>query len=198
MFPGVATECTSLSRRGRGTLNLGAEAQREGIRVKTSSFSRHHVNSLLIHEKASGHYLNSVMANQEAVRDGYHEALMLDTQGYAAEGSTENLFIVRNGVLHTPEAANVLEGITRDTIMALARERGLEVIERRIVRDEIYCAHEAFYTGTAAEITPIRELDGRRLGEGQPGPITRALQADYAAAVHGQNSAHADWLRSVA
>jgi branched-chain amino acid aminotransferase len=177
---------------------LGAEALRDGIRVKTSSFSRHHVNSLMIHAKASGHYLNSVMANQEAVCEGYNEALMLDTQGYAAEGSAENLFVVRNGALFTPDAASILEGITRDTIMTLARDRGLAVVEKRISRDEIYCADEAFFTGTAAEITPLRELDRRCIGGGKPGPVTRALQDDYFAVVHGRSPAYSHWLQKVA
>jgi branched-chain amino acid aminotransferase len=176
---------------------LGTEAQHDGIRVKTSSFSRHHVSSVMIHAKATGHYINSLMANREALGDGYDEALMLDTQGYAAEGSTENLFIVRNGALLTPETANVLEGITRDTIITLARERGLPVTEKRITRDEIYCADEAFFTGTAAEVIPIRELDRRRIGTGQPGSITRALQKDFHAAVRGQNRAHSQWLTPV-
>lgn len=175
----------------------GVEAQQGGIRVKTSSFSRHHVNSVMIHAKASGHYINSVMAQQEALREGYDEALMLDTQGYAAEGSTENLFVVRNGALLTPEAANALEGITRDTIMALARDRGLPVTEKRITRDEIYCADEAFFTGTAAEVIPIRELDHRRIGTGQPGSITRLLQEDYLATVRGRTRARAAWLTPV-
>lgn len=176
---------------------LGTQAQQEGIRVKTSSFSRHHVNSVMIHAKASGHYINSVMAHQEALREGHDEALMLDIQGYAAEGSTENLFVVRNGALFTPEATNVLEGITRDTIIALARARGLSVTEKRITRDEIYCADEAFFTGTAAEVIPIRELDRRRIGTGQPGTITRTLQEDYLAAVRGRDRAHAAWLTPV-
>jgi branched-chain amino acid aminotransferase len=151
----------------------------------------------MVHAKASGHYLNSVMANHEALREGYDEALMLDTQGYAAEGATENLFVVRNGALLTPEAANVLEGITRDTIIALARERGLSVTEKRITRDEIYCADEAFFTGTAAEVIPIRELDRRRIGTGQPGAITRTLQEDFLATVRGRNRAHSAWLTPV-
>lgn len=175
----------------------GTEAQRDGIRVKTSSFSRHHINAVMIHAKASGHYLNSMIAHHEALREGYDEALMLDTQGYAAEGSTENLFIFRNGALLTPEAANVLEGITRDTIIALARERGLSVTEKRITRDEVYCADEAFFTGTAAEVIPIRELDGRRIGIGRPGPITRALQEDYLATVRGRSPAHLQWLTPI-
>jgi branched-chain amino acid aminotransferase len=176
---------------------LGADARRDGIRVKTSSFSRHHVNSLMIHAKATGHYINSVLAKHEALQQGFQEALMLDTQGYAAEGSTENLFVVREGVLHTPEAANVLEGITRDSIMTLARDRGLTVVERRISRDEVYCADEAFFTGTAAEIAPIRELDGRQIGQDAPGPITKLLQEDYFASVRGQSPHHREWLHFV-
>jgi branched-chain amino acid aminotransferase len=176
---------------------LGTGAQHDGIRVKTSSFCRHHVNSVMVHAKASGHYLNSVMANHEALREGYDEALMLDTQGYAAEGATENLFVVRNGALLTPEAANVLEGVTRDTIIVLARERGLSVTEKRITRDEIYCADEAFFTGTAAEVIPIRELDRRRIGTGQPGAITRTLREDFLATVRGRNRAHSAWLTPV-
>jgi branched-chain amino acid aminotransferase len=177
---------------------LGADAKSDGIRVKTSSYSRHHVNSTMIHAKASGHYVNSVLANNEAVQQGYSEALMLDTQGHAAEGSTENLFIVKRGALHTPEAAVVLEGITRDSVMELARDRGITVVERRISRDEIYCADEAFFTGTAAEITPIRELDNRSIGLGKPGPITKALQDDYFATVRGQNAVRRHWLHEVA
>ncbi len=177
---------------------LGAQAHDKGIRVKTSSYSRHHANSLMIHAKASGHYLNSVMANHEAVQDGYDEALMLDTQGYASEGSTENLFVVRAGALSTPEVSGVLEGITRDTVMTLARDRGITVVERRISRDEIYCADEAFFTGTAAEITPIRELDRRTIGSGEPGPITRLLQKDYLSVVRGENGARLGWLDRLA
>jgi branched-chain amino acid aminotransferase len=177
---------------------LGADAKNIGIRVKTSSYSRHHINSTMIHAKASGHYVNSVLANQEAVQQGYDEALMLDTQGYAAEGSTENLFIVRRGVLYTPEAAMVLEGITRDTVMTLAQDRGIEVFEKRLARDEIYCADEAFLTGTAAEITPIRELDNRPIGTGEPGVLTKTLQNDYFATVRGQNAARMQWLRVMA
>ena len=174
---------------------LGGDAKSAGIRVKTSSYSRHHINSTMIHAKASGNYVNSVLANQEALQQGYQEALMLDTQGYAAEGSTENLFIVRRGMLYTPEAAMVLEGITRDTIMALARDRGIEVVEKRLARDEIYCADEAFFTGTAAEVTPIRELDNRPIGSGNPGILTTTLQEDYFATVRGQNPTRRNWLR---
>jgi branched-chain amino acid aminotransferase len=173
---------------------LGADAQRDGIRVKTSSFSRHHINSLMVHAKACGHYINSMLANREAVSQGYDETLMLDVQGYAAEGSTENLFIVRKGILHTPEPSTVLEGVTRDSIIVLARDLNIEVIERKITRDEIYCADEAFFTGTAAEITPIRELDGRKIGAARVGPMTRALQEAYFATVRGCNPARAHWL----
>jgi branched-chain amino acid aminotransferase len=176
---------------------LGADAKSEGIRVKTSSFSRHHISSVMVHAKACGHYINSMLANHEAVSQGYGECLMLDVHGYAAEGATENLFVVRDGALHTPEPAGVLEGITRDSIMALARDMGMQVVERKITRDEIYCADEAFFTGTAAEITPIRELDDRRIGGGAPGPVTCSLQEAYAATVTGRNPMHAAWLSPV-
>jgi branched-chain amino acid aminotransferase len=176
---------------------LGSEAKSEGIRVKTSSFSRHHVNSVMVHAKACGHYINSMLANHEAVSQGYGECLMLDVHGYAAEGSTENLFMVRGGVLHTPEPSVVLEGITRDSVMALARDMGMQVVERKITRDEIFCADEAFFTGTAAEITPIRELDDRRISTGVPGPVTRSIQESYLATVRGRNPKRADWLSLV-
>jgi branched-chain amino acid aminotransferase len=176
---------------------LGADAQRDGIRVKTSSFSRHHINSLMVHAKACGHYINSMLANREAVSQGYDESLMLDVQGYAAEGSTENLFIARNGILHTPESSTVLEGITRDSIMALARDLGIQVVERKITRDEIYCADEAFFTGTAAEVTPIRELDGRKIGAGIVGSTTRLLQDAYFSTVRGGNPTRAHWLSPI-
>jgi branched-chain amino acid aminotransferase len=176
---------------------LGSEAKSAGIRVKTSSFSRHHISSVMVHAKACGHYINSMLANHEAVSQGYGECLMLDVHGYAAEGSTENLFIVRNGVLHTPEPSAVLEGITRDSIMILAEDLGMHVVERKITRDEIYCAAEAFFTGTAAEITPIRELDDRKIGTGVPGPVTRSLQNAYLASVRGLNAKRASWLSPV-
>jgi branched-chain amino acid aminotransferase len=176
---------------------LGADAKSQGIRVKTSSFSRHHISSVMVHAKACGHYINSMLANHEAVSQGYGECLMLDVHGYAAEGATENLFVVRDGSLHTPEPGGVLEGITRDSIMALARDMGMQVVERKITRDEIYCADEAFFTGTAAEITPIRELDDRRIGGGAPGPVTRSLQEAYAATVTGRNPKRAAWLSPV-
>lgn len=145
---------------------MGEEAITKGIRVKTSSFARHHVNITMCKAKANGNYMNSILAHQEAAQDGYQEALLLDVDGFVAEGSGENIFIIRNGKLLTPDLTSALEGITRDTIITLAKEMGLEIIEKRITRDEVYSADEAFFTGTAAEVTPIRELDNRAIGEG--------------------------------
>ena len=156
---------------------LGEENMTNGIRIKTSSFSRHHVNVTMCKAKANGNYMNSIMALQEAVTDGYDEALLLDLEGYVAEGSGENFFMVRDGVLYTPELTSALEGITRATVMTLALDIGLKVVEKRITRDEVYVADEAFFTGTAAEVTPIRELDNREIGNGGRGPITEQLQA---------------------
>ena len=173
---------------------LGADALEKGIRIKTSSYTRHLVNSVMCKAKACGNYVNSILALQEAARDGYDEALLLDTDGMVAEGSGENIFIVRNGVIATPELTSMLEGITRDTVIALASEAGYEVVEKRVTRDEIYIADEAFFTGTAAEITPIRELDNRRIGEGQRGPVTARLQADYLDVVNGRRSGRDEWL----
>jgi branched-chain amino acid aminotransferase len=144
--------------------------------------------------KANGNYMNSMLALQEALRDGYDEALLLDAEGYVMEGSGENVFIVRDGVLYTPDLTSALDGITRRTVIALAEEIGLEVVEKRITRDEVYIADEAFFTGTAAEVTPIREVDGRAIGPGTRGPITERLQALYFDSVHGRNAAHRDWL----
>ena len=176
---------------------LGAEALEKGIRIKTSSFTRHHVNITMCKAKANGNYMNSTQALQEALRDGYDEALLLDVDGYVAEGSGENIFIVRNGVIYTPETTSALEGITRETIMTLANDIGLEVISKRITRDEVYIADEAFFTGTAAEVTPIRELDGRSIGCGSRGPITEKLQTMYFDLVHGRIEKHNDWLTVV-
>lgn len=173
---------------------LGEEALTKGIRVKTSSFQRHHVNVSLVRAKASAWYVNSILASQEVTADGYDEALLLDTEGYVSEGAGENVFIVKEGKLYTPDLANCLDGITRNTIMTLAHERGIPVIEKRITRDEMYCADEAFFTGTAAEVTPIRELDNRSIGNGQRGPITETLQTAFFNTVHGRNSKYADWL----
>ncbi|MDT8406110.1 MAG: branched-chain amino acid transaminase [Methylococcales bacterium] len=176
---------------------LGAENIERGIRVRTSSYTRHHVNSSMLKAKANGNYLNSILALQEALACGYDEALMLDHQGFAAEGSGENLFIIRNGVLYTPETTSSLEGITRDTLIVLARELGIDVVEKRITRDEIYICDEAFFTGSAAEVTPIRELDGRIIGNGGRGPITEKLQKLYFDCVHGRHPKHKDWLSHV-
>ncbi|MCE9633397.1 MAG: branched-chain amino acid transaminase, partial [Methylophilales bacterium] len=156
---------------------LGKEALENGIRVKTSSFARHHVNITMCKAKANGNYMNSILAHQEAAHDGYDEALLLDVDGFVAEGSGENVFIVRNGKLITPDLTSALEGITRDTIIQLASELNLTIIEKRITRDEVYSADEAFFTGTAAEVTPIRELDNRAIGKGTRGPITEKLQS---------------------
>jgi branched-chain amino acid aminotransferase len=176
---------------------MGEDALKNGIRVKTSSFSRHHVNVTMCKAKANGNYMNSILAHQEAAIDGYDEALLLDVDGFVAEGSGENIFIVRNGKLITPDLTSALEGITRDTIVQLAGEIGLQVVEKRITRDEVYSADEAFFTGTAAEVTPIRELDNRNIGEGKRGPITEQLQTMYFDAVTGKSAKHAHWLSLV-
>lgn len=176
---------------------MGDEALTKGIRVKTSSFSRHHVNITMCKAKANGNYMNSILAHQEAAQDGYDEALLLDVDGFVAEGSGENVFIVRKGKLYTPDLTSALEGITRDTIVQLAKEIGLEVIEKRITRDEVYTADEAFFTGTAAEVTPIRELDNRAIGSSTRGPITEKLQAMYFDIVKGKSAKHANWLTLV-
>jgi len=176
---------------------LGAEAIEKGIRIRTSSYTRHHVNITMCKAKANGNYMNSTMALQEALRDGYDEALLLDVDGFVAEGSGENIFIVRNGVLFTPDLTSALEGITRETIMTIAKEFGYEIREKRITRDEVYVADEAFFTGTAAEVTPIRELDGRKIGSGTRGPITEKLQSTYFDLVHGRVKEHLDWLTPI-
>ena len=176
---------------------MGDEALTRGIRVKTSSFSRHHVNITMCKAKANGNYMNSILAHQEAAQDGYDEALLLDVDGFVAEGSGENVFIIRKGKLYTPDLTSALEGITRDTIVQLAKELGYEVIEKRITRDEVYTADEAFFTGTAAEVTPIRELDNRNIGTGTRGPITEKLQALYFDVVKGKSAKHAHWLTLV-
>ena len=176
---------------------LGQEALEHGIRVKTSSFSRHHSNVTMCKAKANGNYMNSILAHKEAEMDGYDEALLLDVDGFVSEGSGENIFIVRDGKLYTPDPSSALVGLTRDTIIQLAEEIGLQVIEKRITRDEVYIADEAFFTGTAAEVTPIRELDNRQIGSGDRGPITARLQAMYFDCVHGRDKRHTDWLTPV-
>jgi branched-chain amino acid aminotransferase len=172
---------------------LGEENMTRGIRIKTSSFTRHHVNITMCKAKANGNYMNSMMALQEAVNCGYDEALLLDAQGFVCEGSGENFFMVRDDVLYTPELTSALEGITRDTVITLARDIGLEVREKRITRDEVYVADEAFFTGTAAEVTPIRELDNRPIGEGSRGPITEKLQSMYFDQVLGRSEMYRNW-----
>ncbi|MBU1285711.1 MAG: branched-chain amino acid transaminase [Gammaproteobacteria bacterium] len=172
---------------------MGDEALQVGIKVRTSSFTRHHVNISMTRAKANGNYINSMLALQEAISGGADEALLLDPEGYVAEGSGENIFLVRNGVIYTPEVTSCLNGITRNTILTLAAEHGLEVVEKRITRDEVYIADEAFFTGTAAEVTPIREVDGRQIGAGRRGPITEKLQAAYFDLVTGKTDAHAEW-----
>jgi len=176
---------------------LGEEGLKNGIRVKISSFNRPHVNATMVRSKTTANYANSLLAKREALKDGYDEAMLLDTDGYVAEGSGENVFMVRKGVIKTPPLTSILEGITRDTIMQLAAERGMRLMEERFTRDELYVADEAFFTGTAAEITPIREVDNRSIGEGKPGPITKELQSAFFDIVHGRDSRHADWLTYV-
>ena len=176
---------------------LGEEGMEKGIRVKTSSFTRHHVNINMCRSKSVGTYTNSILAHQEVANDGYDEALLLDVDGYVAEGAGENVFIVKSGKLYTPDLTSCLEGITRASVLTLADDLGLKVIEKRITRDEVYCADEAFFTGTAAEVTPIRELDGRQIGEGRRGPVTTRLQRAFFDCVNGRLPAHADWLAYV-
>jgi branched-chain amino acid aminotransferase len=176
---------------------LGEEAIEHGIRVKTSSFARHHVNVTMPRAKLAGAYTNSILANLEATHDGYDEALLLDTQGFVAEGSGENLFIVKDGVLVEPEIASALTGITRDSVIQIAHDLGLEVHSHRLTRDDIYLADEAFFTGTAAEITPIRELDNRTIGGGRRGPITAKLQAKFFDVVNGRAPQYKHWLTKI-
>jgi len=173
---------------------MGQEALERGIVVKTSSLTRHHVNITMTRAKATGSYSNSMLALQEALAAGADEALLLDPEGYVAEGSGENIFIVRDGVLYTPEVTSCLNGITRATLINLAEDLGIKVIEKRLTRDEVYIADEAFFTGTAAEVTPIREVDGRQIGEGRRGPLTTQLQQLYFDTVNGKNPKHIDWL----
>ena len=176
---------------------LGQEALEKGIRIKTSSFTRHHVNISMCKAKANGHYINSMLALQEAVTDGYDEAMLLDNEGYVAEGSGENIFLVKNNVIYTPDLTSALNGITRNTIFALAEKAGYEMREKRITRDEVYIADEAFFTGTAAEVTPIREVDNRSIGNGTRGPVTEVLQKMYFDLVHGRLDMNPDWLTLV-
>ena len=176
---------------------MGDDGIKNGIRVRTASIMRHHVNITMCKAKANGNYMNSMIALREALSAGCDEALLLDPEGYVAEGSGENIFIVRDGMLYTPELTSALDGITRDTIFRLAGELGLKIVEKRITRDEVYIADEAFFTGTAAEVTPIRELDGRVIGKGSRGPVTEKLQTMYFDLVHGRSNLHPEWLTPV-
>jgi len=176
---------------------LGGKAIEEGIRVRVSSYARHHPNVQMCRAKAISSYANSILAVREARRDGYDEALLLDTEGYVSEGSSENLFLVRDGELLQPETTSALDGITRRTVCELAADAGLAVRSKRITRDEVYCADEVFLTGTAAEITPVIEVDRRRIGQGRPGPVTRQLQQAYFAAVRGELAEHREWLTRI-
>ncbi|MES0873572.1 branched-chain amino acid transaminase [Sinimarinibacterium thermocellulolyticum] len=173
---------------------LGADNMERGIRIKTSSFSRHYVNASMCRAKANANYLNSSMALNEVLRDGYDEALMLDPDGYVAEGSAENIFVVTGGIISTPDVTSALDGITRRTVMQLAQDLGYKVVERRITRDEVYVCDEAFFTGTAAEVTPIREVDNRQIGAGTRGPITAKLQKAYLDLVKGRSEKYPEWL----
>ncbi len=176
---------------------LGEDNLKNGIRIRVSSFTRHHVNVTMCRAKANGNYMNSMMALQEAIRDGYDEALLLDTNGFVMEGSGENIFIVKNGIIYTPDLTSALDGITRQTIFTLAKEMGYEIVEKRITRDEVYIADEAFFTGSAAEVTPIREVDNRQIGQGGRGVITEKLQAKYFDVVHGRCPEYDHWLTYV-
>jgi len=176
---------------------LGEENMTRGIRIRVSSFTRHHVNITMCRAKANGNYMNSMLALKEALDTGYDEALLLDAEGYVMEGSGENIFIVRDGVLYTPDLTSALDGITRKTVIQLAGEQGFQVVEKRITRDEVYIADEAFFTGTAAEVTPIREVDGRSIGSGSRGPVTERLQRLYFDVVHGRSPDHRGWLTLV-
>ena len=176
---------------------MGEEALEQGIKIRTSSFTRHHVNITMTRAKSTGAYMNSMLALQEAVSGGADEALLLDPEGYVAEGSGENVFIVKDGTIYTPEVTACLNGITRATVLTLAGEMGIPVVEKRITRDEVYIADEAFFTGTAAEVTPIREVDCRQIGIGRRGPVTEKLQKAYFDLVNGKKPEYSEWLTPV-
>ncbi len=176
---------------------LGDDGMNNGIRIRTSSYTRHHVNIAMCKAKANGQYINSMLGLSEARRDGYDEALFLDVEGFVAEGSGENIFMVRDGIIYTPDLTSALDGITRATVIELAEEVGYEVVVKRITRDEVYVADEAFFTGTAAEVTPIREVDGRKVGSGSRGLVTEQLQGMYFDSVYGRNREHKRWLSPV-
>jgi branched-chain amino acid aminotransferase len=176
---------------------LGEEGLAKGIRVKTSSYQRHHINVSMVRSKTAGHYVNSILANMEAVNHGYDEALLLDTQGFVAEGAGENLFIIRDGRIFEPNMVSGLIGITRRTVIELAADLGYTVTQIPMTRDDVYLADEAFFTGTAAEVTPIREVDGRVIGKGARGPITEKIQALFFDVVNGRNAKYKHWLAKV-
>ena len=177
---------------------LGEEALKNGIRTKISSFARHHINVSLAKAKMTGQYTNSVLAKREAKLAGYDEAIMLDANGFVSEGSGENIFAVRRGIIHTPDlSCSILEGITRDTVITIARELGFTVVEGRLTRDQLWLADEVFFTGTAAEVTPVREIDNRTVGDGTIGPITRKIQQRFFDVVRGSDTSHPEWLTKV-
>jgi branched-chain amino acid aminotransferase len=177
---------------------LGDEGLKRGIRVKTSSYTRHHVNITMTQAKAVSNYSNSILANMEALDDGYDEALLLDASGFVSEGAGENIFVVKGGVVYTPDlSAGALNGITRNTILHICKDLGIEVVQKRITRDEVYIAEEAFFTGTAAEVTPIRELDRIEIGIGSRGPVTEKIQSAFFDIVNGRNPKYAHWLTKV-
>lgn len=176
---------------------LGDDGLEKGIKVKVSSFTRHHVNVSMTRGKVTGYYVNSQIAKKEAISCGFDEALLLDPEGYVSEASGENIFIIRNGVIKTTPLTSILDGITRDSIIRIARDNKIPVVEERFTRDDIYIADEAFFTGTAAEVTPIREVDGRTIGSGSRGPITKKLQATYFDAVKGKNKKYGGWLTRI-
>ena len=173
---------------------LGEEALKRGTRIKTSSYTRHHVNAMMTKAKICGNYVNSVLAKREAMRLGYDEALMLDTEGYVAEASGENIFMVKDGVIKTTPPTAILAGITRDSVITIARDKGYPLVEEKFTRDELYTADEVFFTGTAAEVTPIREIDDRKIGAGVPGPVTRDIQETYFKAVRGEVEKYRHWI----
>jgi branched-chain amino acid aminotransferase len=177
---------------------LGEEGMRRGIRVKTSSYTRHHVNITMTQAKAVSNYSNSILANMEALDDGYDEALLLDSSGFVSEGAGENIFVAKDGVIYTPDlSAGALNGITRNTVFHIAKDLGIDIVQKRITRDEVYIADEAFFTGTAAEVTPIRELDRVEIGAGARGPMTEKIQSAFFDIVNGRNPKYAEWLTKV-
>ncbi|HEV8540341.1 MAG TPA: branched-chain amino acid transaminase [Nitrospiraceae bacterium] len=196
LYPGENPIRVAIAAWRWGTY-LGEEALTKGIKARVSSFARHHVNVTMTRAKISGHYVNSILAKLEVKKDGYDEAILLDPDGYVAEGTGENIFIVRRGVLLTTPLTSILEGVTRNSVMELARERKISVLEERFTRDAMYVAEEVFLTGTAAELAPVREIDGRRIGTGSPGPVTKDLQKAFFEIVRGEDSSHASWLTRV-